>query len=101
MFESLKNLLWKDFSETKATDFEDMICSILNNEWHVYRQQWVKDRGDWCSGRIDLVFYKNWLSYAIEIDRNSPREKSIFKLKQYDCEKRFIFTRCPFTIIEI
>lgn len=45
---------------------------------HEYR---VSDRGDGRSGRIDIIAIKGDLKLAIEIDRKSPRAKSIYKLK--------------------
>jgi hypothetical protein len=97
MFNSLTHLMWKDFSKTNATDFEDIICDLL--EWNVERQVYVKDRWDWYRGRIYIVV-NNWEKIWIEIDRKTPRVKSIYKLKQYNCDRRFIFIRSPFTVIE-
>ncbi|MCK9320000.1 hypothetical protein [Methanoculleus sp.] len=42
----------------------------------------VPDRGDGRSGRIDIIAFKGNLQIAIEIDRLSPRAKSIYKLKE-------------------
>lgn len=47
----------------------------------------VADRGDGRTGRIDLVAERDDIRVAIEIDRESPREKSLFKLRQFDCAK--------------
>lgn len=42
------------------------------------------ERGDGHSGRVDLIAERGNEKYAIEIDRTNPREKSIFKLRQFD-----------------
>lgn len=47
----------------------------------------VADRGDGRTGRIDLVAERGGNRVAIEIDREKPREKSLFKLRQFDCAK--------------
>lgn len=47
----------------------------------------VADRGDGRTGRIDLVAERGGNRVAIEIDRETPREKSLFKLRQFDCAK--------------
>ena len=40
----------------------------------------VEDRGDGCGGRVDLLAEKDGKYLAIEVDRNSPRQKSVHKL---------------------
>ena len=47
----------------------------------------VADRGDGRSGRIDLLAERDGVQVAIEVDRDSPREKSLFKLRQFSCAK--------------
>ena len=47
----------------------------------------VADRGDGRSGRVDLMAERDGNQVAIEIDRDSPREKSLVKLRQFACAK--------------
>lgn len=47
----------------------------------------VDDRGDGTPGRVDLIAEKDGITTAIEIDRDTPREKSIFKVGGFDCCK--------------
>lgn len=44
-------------------------------------------------GRIGIVAAKGNFTAAIEMDRRSPREKSIYKLREYDCSARIICIR--------
>lgn len=44
----------------------------------------VENRGDGKAGRIDIVAIKDGMTAAIEIDRGSVREKSVFKLSQME-----------------
>ena len=45
----------------------------------------VPDRGDGYTGRIDLLATKGSVQVAVEIDRVSAREKSLYKLRQFAC----------------
>lgn len=53
----------------------------------------VPDRGDGRNGRIDVFAEKNGYRLAIEIDRLSPRQKSVIKLKSLDDCDRIILLR--------
>lgn len=44
----------------------------------------IPDRGDGKSGRIDLIAIRGNEKYAIEIDYVTPRDKSVFKLNNFD-----------------
>ena len=45
----------------------------------------MPDRGDGYTGRIDLLATKGSVQVAVEIDRVSAREKSLYKLRQFAC----------------
>lgn len=53
----------------------------------------VDDRGDGHSGRIDIVSKIDDYSLAIEVDYASAREKSLFKLKNFESDKKVILLR--------
>lgn len=53
----------------------------------------VDNRGDGRTGRINIFATKEGIDYAIEIDWQSPREKSIYKLKQFSNAKKIILLR--------
>lgn len=59
--------------------------------WEVFREFCVKDRGDGVRGRIDLVVTSP-VRIAIELDRARIRNKSLFKLAQFD-GLRFVILR--------
>ncbi|ENI0811248.1 hypothetical protein ACTJ47_004523, partial [Shigella flexneri] len=47
----------------------------------VCREYPVPERGDGCGGRIDIVVTdRNGVRCGIELDRNSPRQKSLLKI---------------------
>jgi hypothetical protein len=48
-----------------------------------------------CAGKMDVVATKGSVRVGIEIDRNSPREKSILKLRGMDLTHRVIVLRNP------
>ena len=54
----------------------------------------VENRGDGRCGYIDIVAEKNGDRVAIEVDRKTPREKSISKLQQFP-GARFVALRDP------
>lgn len=45
------------------------------------------------TGRLNILATKKGISIGIEVDRKSPREKSIFKLRNYPCDYRIIVLR--------
>lgn len=61
----------------------------MDVQWEVT----VEDRGDGYRGRIDLVATWKGSSIGIEIDRLSPREKSIFKLLGSGCHGKVVVLR--------
>jgi len=85
-----------------AFDFESLICSFFEKDFNIERQVFVPNRGDGRRGRIDIILKpkdKKYGDIAIEIDRNTPRKKSLFKLKEYGASSSYVFLRSPFTII--
>lgn len=102
MQECFKELQGKNFENTSSKEFEIIARDILSkNGFFIKRQFPVADRGDGKRGRIDFVCFKNFKTYAIEIDRKSPRKKSIFKLQVYGADESYLMTRSPFSIIRI
>jgi hypothetical protein len=72
----------------------DKITEWLGNlGYDCHKEIWVDDRGDGRRGRIDIVASNNAHTLAIEIDRLTPREKSVFKLKQVNGVIRIILLR--------
>jgi hypothetical protein len=53
----------------------------------------IPDRGDGMRGFIDIVFDYQGCRVAIELDRVTPRVKSIDKLLAFPCHLRFIGLR--------
>ncbi len=53
----------------------------------------VADRGDGRPGRIDLLAKSAETTIAIEIDRLSPRTKSLVKLKRVEADHRLVLLR--------
>lgn len=99
--QEFKELEGMDFESVNSKNFEDKIVSILSNLGKVRRQVVVNDRGDGRRGRIDIVAEINGKVIAIEIDRKSPRKKSIFKLHNFDADERYTMTRSPFSVSKI
>lgn len=97
----LINLDLDDYGFMNAIDFELLISSRLSKHGVVKRQVKVSNRGDGRKGRIDVVFVLNSKEYAIEIDRKTPREKSIFKVTNYNENPCFIILRSPLTFIQV
>jgi len=90
-----------DYSNIEAKEFEKFICSFLEKHGKVSRQVKVPDRGDGRSGRIDIVFeYRDEL-IPIEIDRKTPRIKSVYKVRSFNSTNAFILVRSPFDILQV
>jgi hypothetical protein len=68
--------------------FEDALKRL---GWCVTREFQVQDRGDGRTGYIDLAV-TDPVQIGIELDRNSPRKYSLFKLAQFK-GLRFIVLR--------
>lgn len=100
--QDLEIYIGKDFEAIGSKDFEEIIAKKLKKEkWKIKRQFSVKNRYDGRKGRIDFFIEKNEKTIAIEIDRMSVREKSIFKLRQSGADELYAITRSPFTIKQI
>lgn len=65
--------------------------------WTVQTEQWVGDRGDGRRGRVDIVvrLVTGQPIAAIEIDRRSPRAKSIRKVTGHPAACKIILLRDP------
>ena len=98
----LKVLEGNDYEEMKSKDFENLVCDLLKNIGEIKRQVWVNDRGDGRRGKIDLVIKKENEKVGVEIDRISPRKKSIFKLNQLqNMTGLLLIVRSPFSLLDI
>lgn len=87
-------LLEKMMGELPAQAFEDastfhntVFDYLVSYGCKVQSEYFVADRGDGRDGKIDIVFWNENEVIGIELDRESPRQKSIFKLNQIDCGK--------------
>jgi uncharacterized phage protein (TIGR02220 family) len=80
--ETLKTLVASvpmDESRNAKSFHESIFQAIKAQGWVCQKEYWVKDRGDGKRGRIDIVVTTP-LPIAIEIDRNTPRKKSVTKI---------------------
>src|SRR5688572_11637592 len=69
-----------------ARTYHRLISQVLEQSGYIVSVDHpVPDRGDGRSGKIDIVAWSKdgWHTLAIELDRHSPRNKSIFKVKNY------------------
>ena len=65
----------------QAKDAQMTIAHALKGaQFSVQTEIGVSDRGDGCSGRVDIMAAKDGVDIAIELDRMNPRKKSIDKL---------------------
>lgn len=81
------NLVLTDYAKTTHNE---IVSYLSNRGFHCEIEFKVPDRGDGRGGRVDVVAIKDDFKIAIEIDRRSPRLKSIYKLKSLPLE----FARC-------
>jgi len=100
MLNELNKLIGKDYTEFNAKEFSDLVCSYFKIG-KIQQEVFVPDRYDGRTGRVDIVYTIGDRKCAIELDRFSPRDKSIFKLKQLDVDERYVITRSPFKITRI
>lgn len=91
----------EDFGGMNALDFEEKVVANLSKYGHVMRQFKVPDRGDGRKGKIDIVFHYVGEFIPIEIDRKSPRKKSIFKVRWFNKYNAYVITRSPFRLIKV
>lgn len=81
-------------SGDSAADFSAAVQARLQRDgWAVQCEVQVPDRGDGRVGRIDLVATRGPDVVAIELDRKTPRQKSIFKLESFPCTGAVIAVR--------
>ncbi|WP_196913765.1 hypothetical protein [Pseudomonas nitroreducens] len=80
----LVGLLARRFSADSAVDLHNEVQGFLEEQgFECVREYPVEDRGDGRAGRVDLVVKGDDGSLCgIELDRDAPREKSLFKLAQ-------------------
>lgn len=88
----------EEYGDTDARSFEILLASKLEKHGKVHTQVKVSDRGDGRRGKIDLVLETEGQLIPIEIDRLSPRRKSVFKVQLFNEDSAFVITRSPFKI---
>ncbi len=71
----------------------EAVIHLENKGYICIKEYKVNDRGDGRSGRIDIVAKNNAETIAIEFDNISPRNKSIYKLKNFNADKKYILLR--------
>jgi len=77
-----------------ATETHKKVAAFLERNGFYCRNEFrVPDRGDGRPGKIDIYAERGNLRLAIEIDRETPREKSIYKLRQVKGALRLILLR--------
>lgn len=81
-----------------SRSFHDAVEKRLRDaKCETVREYRVDERGDNHCGYIDIVV-THPLRMAIELDRKSPRNKSITKLKRYGVGDLFVITRNPLLV---
>ena len=79
-------LMSSEFSDNAAECHNEVISLMQSHGFVCQREYPVDNRGDGHGGRIDIYASRDDRLYAIEIDRNSARDKSVFKLAQLSDE---------------
>ncbi len=78
-----------------ADEMHDAVDRLLReHNCEVSREFEVSDRGDGRRGFVDLVAKYGDSLLAIELDRSSPRVKSVFKLRQIEAERVVVLRSC-------
>lgn len=81
--DELIGLLKENFCAVDAkTLHDDVFDFLVKRGYECIREFPVKNRGDGRVGRIDLLVQKQGAKVGVEIDYETAREKSIFKLNQ-------------------
>ena len=103
ILEKLNKFESQEFGFMGSSDFREFILrEISENCIWTKKEVLVEDRGDGRKGRIDLIVNEaGYSQIAIELDRKTPRKKSIFKLKKYNAPRSWIIMRSPFRILEV
>lgn len=88
-----------------SAGFHDGVCAALSRAgWAVereFRVEAVPGRGGPRSGRVDLVARKGDAAVAVELDRLSPRRKSLAKLRASGFGHRVVILRRPCAPLEV
>lgn len=87
-----------EVNSLKVTDHaktaQNETVKYLESKGYFYKTEVVVDeRGDGRTGRVNIVAKKNGRTIGIEVDRCSPRKKSINKLKQNDFDTKVVLCR--------
>ncbi len=90
-----------DYELIPAHEFEISVAAKLAKIGQVSRQVYVQDRGDGRGGRVDIVLHTEQEVIPIEIDRRTPRAKSIFKVRSINPDSAFVITRSPLRVVKV
>lgn len=94
MILELRDVIGKNLSEMDSKKFSELVISYLK-KGKIKKEVFVFDRGDGRSGRIDFTYELDGKIIAVELDRLSPRKKSIIKLSNFNADESYIITRTP------
>lgn len=97
MLKEIEHLIGNNYKDYTSLEFSKLICSFLKNGT-ITKEVKVNDRGDGRKGKVDLVYSSNGSTIGIELDRLSPRKKSIIKLNNLNVDHRCVITRNPVKI---
>jgi hypothetical protein len=82
-------------SLTQHGEFQRLVASGLTRlGFRVQTELPVPNRGDGRTGRIDLLARRGPCIVALELDRKSPRRKSLYKLRHLGYGSRAVVLRC-------
>jgi hypothetical protein len=86
------------FDRLKVTDHaktaqNEVVKYLQDNGYTCKCEHNIGDRGDGRDGRLDIFANNDQETIAIEIDKASPRSKSITKLRRCNADKKFILLR--------
>ena len=88
----------KNIGELKVTDHAktaqlEIRDYLISKGYECKLEHKVKDRGDGRAGKIDILAEKGLEKWAIEVDWNKPRKKSLTKLKSMDGFHKIVLLR--------
>jgi len=78
-------------SDDAALAHHQTVAFLISLGYHVQLEVEIRVEGR--NGRIDLVATKGDEVLAVELDRRSPRKKSLVKLEHYPATRRMVLLR--------
>ena len=90
IIELFKGIIITDHAKTAQYEIAD---HLRKNGYDVELEYPISNRGDGRGGRIDIVATNQSDKLAIEVDRSSPRLKSMEKLKSMDGYVKIVLLR--------